>query len=143
MKKLIAIIVAMAITNAANAADNDSDIFQTLAKVVSMGHGAAAELAIIATNQLNSADIRTAAEVALRQHDTSATNSYDELSTFIRNWTITNEPPVNASTIALMKRCVELGHSAMKQLDSFSTDTNRPIAFRDAASQFIRMSKEQ
>lgn len=137
MKRIAALAAVVLIGQAACAADDDSDVFQTLCKLSFMGQRAAAELSMISTNQATTKDVRAAAKAALRHHDTSGTNTYQSLTAFIRGWTVTNEPPLNIETIGLMKQSMELGHSAKKQLEAFAADTNRPVPFRDAAAKFL------
>jgi hypothetical protein len=141
MKRFGAMVLVLVICRFASAAD-DSEVFQTLCKLAFMGQRAEAELNTVSTNATASEEIRAAARTTIQYHDRSGTNSFEALTLFIRGWTITNEPPLNANTIGLMKRSMELGHSAAKQLDTFATDTNRPVAFRDAAARFLAGLRE-
>jgi len=141
MKRIILSALILSISIATQAADNSSEMLQALCKTAYMGQRASEELANLSTNLQQSAEIRATADSALRETNRSATNSYNEITTFIRNWAITNEPPPGAAAIALMKRSVELGLSATEQLATFAADTNHPPAFRASALQYLKVLK--
>ena len=140
MIKIATIAISILIAHGASA-DDDRVVFETLLKVASMGQVVTTELSALSTNQVIPETVRFAAKDALRTHDRSATNSFQTLDMFIRGWTITNEPPRNAETIALMKRTMELGYSATRQLEAFVADTNRPPQIRNWATRFLTTTR--
>ena len=89
------------------------------------------ELVRVSTNATFSLPIRQFAAETLRTYDNSATNSYQEIESFIMALPFTEEPPMTTNTIVILKRSLEIGSSAFTQLHSYQSDTNIPILYRE------------
>ena len=109
----------------------------TVIKAAFMGKAASNELARISQDGAIDAKVRQFAENAIQNHDRAGTNSYNEISAFLTNWTITNEPPMTTNTIVIMKKSLELGVSALGQLQHYVSDTNTPPHLKDVAGRML------
>ena len=133
---LVLTLLALVSTRAGDLANDDpKDVFQTLCKLTAMRQAVSSELRRISSDTTITPDLRQLASDAIDHHDRSATNSYEELRLFIATWTITDAPPITPDTISLMKRSLEYGESASRQLHDYSVNTNIPQAFRDTAAK--------
>jgi len=99
--------------------------------------GISNELVRVANDNAISLPIRQAATEALQTYDSSATNSFSEIETFIRTLPFTGEPPMTTGTIAVMKRSLEIGSSATVQLHAVLSDTNIPSFYREKLNQVV------
>ena len=95
------------------------------------------ELTHISTNSTIALPIRQLALEALQAYDNSATNSYQEIETFMTAWPFRDEtpPPMTTNTILLMKRSLEISASASVHLQTFLSDTNVPSWYRNQTGQ--------
>ena len=117
--------------------DNITNVVHTVIKSAFMGKAASNELVRISQDNTIDVTIRQSAENAIQNHDHAGTNSYVEISAFLTNWTITAEPPMTTDTIAVMKKSMELGVSALGQLQSYVSDTNTPLYLKEVAERML------
>ena len=99
--------------------------------------GISNELVRVSNDNTISLPVRQSATEALQTYDRSATNSYQEIETFIQTLPFAGEPPMTTDTIAVMKRSLEIGSSATVQLQAVLTDTNIPAFYREKLSQAV------
>ena len=99
--------------------------------------GISNELVRISNDGTISLPVRQSATQALQMYDSSATNSYQEIETFLLTLPFTGEPPMTTDTIAVMKRSLEIGSSAVVQLQAMSSDTNLPAFYREKMNHFV------
>jgi len=117
--------------------ENITNAVQMVMKVAFMGKAVSNELVRISQDQGLSSDIRQLASDALLNHDSSGTNTYEEIVSFVTSWTMTNEPAMTSNTITVMKASLELGVSAFGQLQAYASDTNTPLYLRDIAGRMV------
>ena len=99
--------------------------------------GVSNELVRISNDNAIPLPIRQSATQALQTYDSSATNSYHEIESFLLTLPFTGEPPMTTDTIVVMKRSLEIGSSAIVQLQIMSSDTNLPVFYREKMNQFV------
>ena len=117
--------------------ENITNVVQMVMKVAFMGKAVSNELIRISQDDGISSDIRQLASDALQNHDRAGTNTYEEIESFVTNWTMTNEPAMTSNTIAVMKESLELGISALGQLEDYASDTNTPEYLQDLAGRMV------
>lgn len=117
--------------------ENITNAVHVVMKVAFMAKAVSNELVTISQSESISSDIRQMASDALQNYDHSGTNTYDELESFVMNWTMTNEPAMNSNTIFVMRKSLEFGISALGQLECYASDTNTPPYLRSVAGQMV------
>jgi len=117
--------------------DTVTNAVHTVIKAAFMGKAASNELVRISQDGGIDAAVRQSAADAIQNHDRAGTNTYTEISAFLTNWTIAAEPPMTADTIAVMKKSLELGVSALGQLQSHVSDTNTPPHLKAVAERML------
>lgn len=130
-----ALVALLCFATLTRAEENITNSVHMVMKVAFMGKAVSNELVRISQDEGLSSDIRQLASDALQNHDRSGTNSYDEIESFVTNWTMTNEPAMTSNTISVMKGSLELGISALGQLEDYASDTNTPPYLRDVAGR--------
>lgn len=131
------IMATLFLLNASPAYGDVTNAVHTVTKVAFMGKAVSNELVRISQDGTIGTDIRQLAVSVLENHDHSGTNSYDEIATFVTNWTMTAEPPMTTNTIVVMKTSLELGISAFNQLQGYASDTNTPPYLREVAGRMV------
>jgi len=132
-----AFVIIMGFAVLTRGEENITNSVQMVIKVAFMGKAVSNELVRISQDEGISSNIRQLASDALQNHDTSGTNTYEEIESFVTNWTMTNEPAMTSNTIAVMKDSLELGISAFGQLADYASDTNTPLYLRSIAGQMV------
>ncbi len=117
--------------------ENITNAVHMVMKVAFMGKAVSNELVRISQDDGISGDIRQLAADTLQNHDSSGTNTYEEIESFVTNWTMTNSPAMTSNTIAVMKESLELGISALGQLGCYASDTNTPPYLRNIAGRMV------
>jgi len=118
-------------TNAANKA-------QLLIRVSAAKIAFSNELVRVSADTTLALPIRQSATDALQTYDKSATNTFQEIETYVATWPFTvQEPPMTTDTILVLKRGLEIGDSGLVHLKSFLCDTNLPSFYREKLSQVV------
>ena len=117
--------------------ENITNTVHVLMKSAFMGHAVSNELVRISQDAGVPLDIRQLATGVLQNHDASGTNTFEQIDGFIGDWTMTNEPSMTSNTIAVMEESLELGISALVQLQTYASDTNTPAHLRAVAGQMV------
>jgi len=131
-------IMGIAFFGSVFSAEGDiTNAVHTVIKAAFMGKAASNELVRISHDGAIDAKIRQFAENTIQNHDRAGTNSYNEISAFLTNWTMTTEPPMTTNTIVVMKKSLELGVSAWGQLQYYVADTNTPPYLKDVAERML------